>query len=96
MTPQRSRVYIESRREMPFNLKSRRPPDISNNNATDITVGWELRRGGGVLFAAHLIPCAKGYIRILPPRLKTSGLVRWVSGVVDGLDVGFAKKNTTA
>jgi len=28
---------------MPFNLKSRRPPDISNNNATDITVGWVVR-----------------------------------------------------
>lgn len=52
---------------MPFNLKSRRPPDISNNNATDIIVGWEV--GEGVPFAAHLIPYAKGYIRILPPRV---------------------------
>lgn len=72
MTPQRSRVYIESRREMPFNLKSRRPPDISNNNACDGYYRWLGGEGGAVRGPFNSMR-KRLYIRILPPRLKTPG-----------------------
>jgi len=56
---------------MPFNLKSRRPPDISNNDATDIIAGEGVSRGA-VRGPFNSVQKAM-YEYILPPRLKTPG-----------------------
>ena len=57
---------------MPFNLKSRRPPDISNNNATDIIAVGERVVRGAVRGPFNSVQKAM-YEYILPPCLKTPG-----------------------
>jgi len=56
---------------MPFNLKSRRPPDISNNNATDIIAVKGVVRGA-VRGPFNSVQKAM-YEYILPLLLKTPG-----------------------